>query len=511
MSLIQHLQDLNIYAPPPVARRVHQNPHEPLIGTQQRFSAVTMFADISGFTPLAEALAINGGRGAEELNTILNQVFESLITTIESHGGQVVYFDGDALSLIWPYEPKNMIPTIWRALQAAFAMQSTIAGFTIIPTSQGDFDLQMKIGVSVGEVLEVHAGGELDRVEYVLAGKPMTNMSKAERLAYAGEIVVDQYIWKLVKGLDYYTAKQMMNSTKNHQATLPESYVVGIEAETGFYRVTHLWSKLPPDPLTPPDWSQLDAEAATQAACTLNKYIPATIANTFKNGQQNYQTRVRPMAICFLGFSGIDYSLDEAGPRLNRFLRDAQKTIYRYEGSINKLNVGDKGSVLLILFGAPPFVHPDDEARAVACALDLKQVAVEHQLDVQVGLSAGPVFLGPLGATRRRDYTVLGDVVNRAARLMQRASSGQILVDTSVHQRAKQHFVYQDLGKTQVKGRSKPLHVYLAVGEKEQQEQSVIRYLLGSQDIISSKELAPSDLTPNTTDSSAQLSRRATS
>ena len=88
------------------------------------------------------------------------------------------------------------------------------------------------------------------------------------------------------------------------------------------------------------------------------------------------------MTICFFGFSGIDYHEEtEAGPRLNRFLCDAQKTIYRYEGSINKLNVGDKGSVLLILFGAPPFVHPDDEARAVACALDLRQVAVEHHVE----------------------------------------------------------------------------------------------------------------------------------
>ena len=502
MSIIQHLQDLNVYAPPPVAWRVYQNPHDPLVGTWQRFYAVTMFADISGFTPLAEALAVNGARGAEELNTILNQVFESLITTIESHGGQVVYFDGDALSLVWPHVPQDMIPTIWRALQAAFAMQSTIAGFTIIPTSQGEFDLQMKIGVSVGEVLEVHAGGELDRVEYVLAGKPMTNMSQAERLAYAGEIVVDQYIWKLVNGLDYYTVKQIMNSTKNHQATLPESYIVGVEAEPGFYRVTHLWSKLPPCPLTPPDWSLLDYETATRAASTLHKYIPATIANTFKNGHQKSQTQLRPMTICFFGFSGIDYHEEtEAGPRLNRFLCDAQKTIYRYEGSINKLNVGDKGSVLLILFGAPPFVHPDDEARAVACALDLRQVAVEHRLDVQVGLSTGPVFLGPLGATRRRDYTVIGDVVNRAARLMQKAGSGQILVDTSVHQKAKQHFVYQDLGKTRVKGRSKPLHIYLAVSEKEQREQSVVRYLLGSQDANSDDK----------TSSSAQLPRPAIS
>jgi class 3 adenylate cyclase len=471
-----------------------------------------MFADISGFTPLAEALATNGARGAEELNTILNQVFESLITTIESHGGQVVYFDGDALSLIWPYQPKDMAPTVWRALQAAFAMQSTIAGFTVIPTSQGDFDLQMKIGVSVGEVLEVHAGGELDRVEYVLAGKPMTNMSKAESLAYAGEIVVDYYIWKLTNGLDFDTAKKIITSANGHKTPLPESYMIGVEAETGFYRITHLWSKLPPVPVTPPDWSQLDTEAATQAAVTLHKYIPATIANTFKSGRQNSQTQLRPMTICFFGFSGIDYCDDaEAGPRLSHFLRDAQKTIYFYEGSINKLNVGNKGSVLLILFGAPPFVHSDDEARAVACALDLRQVAVEHQLDIQIGLSAGTVFLGPLGATQRREYTVIGDVVNRAARLMQKAGIGQVLVDTSVHQRARQHFVYQDLGQAQVKGRSKPLHVYLAVGEKDQKEQSVIRYLLDNRKTVLGDTLAPSELLTGSTESSGQLPRAATS
>jgi class 3 adenylate cyclase len=485
MSTTKHLQTLNVYTPPPVARLVFENPLQPLAGTWRRFHAVTMFADISGFTPLAEALAADSAQGAEELNSILNRVFESLITTIESHGGQVVSFDGDALSIIWPYEPRHMIPTIWRTLQAAFAMQSTIAGFTIIPTSQGDFDLQMKIGVSVGEILEVHAGGELNRVEYVLAGKAMTNMSKAENLAYAGEIVVDQYIWKLVNGLDFHAVKQIMNSTNNHQTTLPESYIVGVKAETGFYRITHLWSKLPPSPLTPPDWSQLDTEATTQAITTLHKYIPAAVSNTLKNGYQKSQPQLRSMTVCFFGFSGIDYTNDlNAGPRVDHFLRDAQKAIYRYEGSINKLNVGDKGSVLLILFGAPPFVHTDDEARAVACALDLRQVTVEHGLEMQVGLASGPVFLGPLGATRRREYTVIGDVVNRAARLMQKADPGQVLVDTSVHQKAKQYFMYQDLGKTQVKGRSKPLHVYLVAGEKEQKEQSVVRYLLGSQEAI---------------------------
>jgi hypothetical protein len=341
----------------------------------------------------------------------------------------------------------------------------------------------------------------------------MANMSKAESLAVSGEIVGDKNIWQLTNGLDFDTAKQIMTSANGCHTPMPESYVIGEEAAPGFYRITHLWSKLPPKPLTAPDWSQLDVNAATKAASTLHDYIPAAISNTLKNGYQNTQAQLRPMTVCFVRFSGIDYNNDPyAGPRLNNFLRDAQKAIYRYEGSINKLNAGDKGSVLLVLFGAPPMFHEDDEARAVACALDLRQVATHHQLDARIGLAAGPLFLGPLGAARRREYTVIGDVVNLAVRLMQKAEPGQILVDTSVHQRAKQFFVYQDLGQTQVKGRTKPLHIYLAVGERDQEEQkSVVRYLINGQDIDSDTERKKTDQLTNSTSSPSQCPRPATS
>jgi class 3 adenylate cyclase len=482
-TTLEYLQTLNLYVPPPVARLAFTNPHQQLAGTWRRFHAITIFADISGFTPLAEALASSGLRGAEELNAILNQVFESLITTIESHGGQVVSFSGDALSLIWPCEPENMRQTVWRVLQAAFAMQSTISGFTVIPTSQGEFDILMKVGISAGELLEVHAGGELDRLEYVLAGAPMANMSKAENLAEAGEIVVDENTWQLANGLEHDTVKKINDSTNGQQLSLADSYIFGEKAAPGFYRITHLWSRLPLIPLTSPDWSRLDSGAATRVATTLRSYIPAAISSVLENGLNNTLTELRSMAVCFVGFSGIDYNNDpEAGPRLNNFLRDAQKTIYRYEGSINKLTVGDKGSVLLVLFGAPPLFHEDDEVRAVACALDLGKVAARHQLKLRVGLTAGPLFLGPLGASQRREFTVIGDLVNLAVRLMQKAEPGQVWVDEFVQSKAERFFEYQDLGQIQVKGRTTPRHVYLALREKEQgQKMSMMNHLLQGQ------------------------------
>lgn len=479
-ATIELLQTLSIYAPPSVARRAFNDPHLQPGGTWRRFHAATAFADISGFTPLAEELASAGVRGAEELTSVLNQVFEALITTVESHGGRVVKFGGDALSLAWPCQPEHLEEAVWRAIEAAFDMQAAMARFATVSTRQGQFELKMKIGVSAGELLEVNAGGVFSRWEYVLAGAPMANMSSAENHAQAGEIVIDAAAWQLVKGQDVSLLEQNPSAFTKEETTPIHSHLFGQEVAPGFYRITDFWGGLTPQPLIPPDWSQLDSAAATNVVATLRSYIPGAIGSLLESGHYDMLAELKPMTICFIGFDGIDYSNEaDAGPRLSHFMRDAQEVIYYYEGSVNKLAVGDKGSVLLVLFGAPPFFHEDDEIRAVACTLGLCKVASRHNLKARVGLAAGAVFAGPLGAPQRREYTVIGDTVNLAARLMQKAGDGEVWLDQSVYGRASRFFEFEDLGQTQVKGKSEARHIYHALREKEQDiEDQSASYLL---------------------------------
>ena len=66
------------------------------------------------------------------------------------------------------------------------------------------------------------------------------------------------------------------------------------------------------------------------------------------------------MSLLFVGVSGLDYVAPAALDRLQAFLTASQEVIYRYEGSLNKLAVDDKGTVLLAMFGAPPLAHADD-------------------------------------------------------------------------------------------------------------------------------------------------------
>ncbi len=473
----QQLQTLSVYVPPSVARQAFKEPEAQFGGTWRRFHAATLFADISGFTPLTEKLAASGVRGAEELTSVLNQVFEALITTAESYGGRVVKFGGDALSLTWPCPPKDMTTTLWRAIEAAFAMQAAMARFATISTSQGQFALRMKIGISAGELLEVHAGGVFGRWEYVLAGAPMANMSSAENQAHAGEIVIDETAWRLINGQQSSTIEQAV--TPHNPADFP--LVFGETVAPGFYKITHLRGGLPPEPLIAPDWGQLNTVATGKVMATLRSYIPGAIASLLESGHYDNLAELKPMTVCFIRFDGIDYTNDvDAGPRLSNFMRDAQEIIYYYEGSVNKLAIGDKGSVLLVLFGAPPFFHEDDEVRAIACTLSLCKVATRHNLKAHVGLVAGSVFAGPLGAPQRREYTVIGDTVNLAARLMQKAGDGQVYLDETVYNRAARFFEYNDLGQTQIKGKTESRHIYHALREKEQdhEEAAATSYLL---------------------------------
>src|SRR6185295_5190978 len=65
-----------------------------------RTTGAALFADISGFTPLTEALmlALGPQRGAEELTGWLNKIYDALVAQIESYRGSVISFSGDAMT-----------------------------------------------------------------------------------------------------------------------------------------------------------------------------------------------------------------------------------------------------------------------------------------------------------------------------------------------------------------------------------------------------------------------------
>lgn len=143
-------------------------------------------------------------------------------------------------------------------------------------------------------------------------------------------------------------------------------------------------------------------------------------------------------------------------------LQAVQTAVYRYEGSLNKFLMDDKGSTLIAVFGLPPLAHEDDSVRGILSALAICAKLHELGLTASIGVTTGPAFCGVVGARGRREYSVLGDTVNLAARLMQYAGTkqGGVICDSPTQFSARSRLHFENVGKITVKGKTKPINIW---------------------------------------------------
>jgi class 3 adenylate cyclase len=133
---------------------------------------------------------------------------------------------------------------------------------------------------------------------------------------------------------------------------------------------------------------------------------------------------VRDVAILFIDLAGstqlpASRTPQEVADVLNDFFQIVVAAVDEHGGLINKF----QGDAALAVFGAP--ITTDGAAAAAlstarALAANLRRLPV---VDFGIGVSAGPVFAGNIGAENRYEYTVVGDPVNEAARLADTAKS----------------------------------------------------------------------------------------
>jgi len=133
---------------------------------------------------------------------------------------------------------------------------------------------------------------------------------------------------------------------------------------------------------------------------------------------------VRDTAVLYVDLVGSTQLAQSRSPAevaevLNSFFEIVVAAVDERQGLINKF----EGDAVLAVFGAPlPSAAPESDALATArtLAVTLRRLPV---VDFGIGVSAGPVFAGNIGAKHRYEYTVIGDAVNEAARLADRAKS----------------------------------------------------------------------------------------
>ena len=119
----------------------------------------------------------------------------------------------------------------------------------------------------------------------------------------------------------------------------------------------------------------------------------------------------------------------------------------------------DGGKIILV--AGVPRAMGDDEERMLGAVRRIADGT--RRLHVRIGVHRGPIFAGDVGPRYRRTYTVMGDTVNLAARLMARAEPGQILATPAVLDRSRASFDTTGLEPFYVKGKRHPVQAF-AVG-----------------------------------------------
>jgi adenylate cyclase len=152
---------------------------------------------------------------------------------------------------------------------------------------------------------------------------------------------------------------------------------------------------------------------------------------------------------------------------LDEFHSRMVELIFAAGGTLDKF----LGDGLMAYFGAP-VAAPDHAERAVRCALAMQQAMAGLNRDLErrglpelrmgIGLHTGSVILGDIGAARRREYTIVGDTVNVAARIeeLTKTCAAPILVSDETKARIGGGFSFTAVEPVRVRGKAAPLRTY---------------------------------------------------
>jgi adenylate cyclase len=396
-----------------------------------RVNGAALFADISGFTPLTEALVRELGvrRGPEELTRALDQVFDAVLEKLHRYGGSVIYFSGDAVTCWFDRDDGEA------AVGCGLAMQEAVAEVGTITTPGGTtVQLGMKVAVAAGPARRFVVGDPEIQLIDVLAGSLLDRLADLEHHADRGEVLVD------ATTLEYLGDRVELVSLRQDHGD-PVASPIGVVADISTEGRT---IRLPPPPPRLP-------------RAVVREWILPPVYDRLVAGRGEFLAELRPVIPMFLRFGGFDFDLDDDAPgRLDDFIKRAQRIVDGFGGNVLQLTIGDKGAYLYAVFGSP-MAHEDDAARACHAALDL--LGLEGTTDatgMQIGVARGQLRSGTYGHRHRRTFACLGDATNLAARLMSAAPPEQIYIAADVAAEASNSFEFEHLAPIPLKGKSEP-------------------------------------------------------
>jgi class 3 adenylate cyclase len=212
----------------------------------------------------------------------------------------------------------------------------------------------------------------------------------------------------------------------------------------------------------------------------IRNYIPKELAERILAAGRQIESERRMVTVLFAdvtGFTALSEKLDleDVSAVLNDCFSGLISIILKYEGTIDKF-IGDG---IMAIFGAP-LAHENDPERAARCALEMmaqieqfnrqSTVNLPTPLGLHVGLHSGMVIAGNVGSDLRMNYSVIGDTVNLAARLVEMAPRDEIYMSAETYKLISNVTIVDGPASVTFRGKSQPVNVYKLRGLRDEEE-----------------------------------------
>ena len=368
--------------PPSVAGRSRFYPRAllgrlPHPGAHTSFPAAVLFADISGYTGIAEAMCAEGPSGVERLGKLLDASFRWYVRAVDQSGGEIASFAGDAFIAYWAAREGDLADALARASECARVLH-------LGPPDVVGQAPSLHVGVSAGQ-LSAARPGDADRSHVLLFGPLVREVCAAATRAGAGETSV---------------AAECRGRVKALGETIPAAANTTSGDSTGADPVPDVATGLPRllDGLEHEDYKPWIAQRRT--VCAL-----------------------------FVRLDGLPDLTDATMARLQEMVRSLHIATRPYSTSSGDLILDDKGLVFTLCLGVPDNAHADDAMRAVRAGLAIETEMARLGLSCAIGVATGAGVCMPLGGPERQTYWSVGRFMHIAGRLMEAANRGVLCTE----------------------------------------------------------------------------------
>ncbi len=470
IQVFDHLRTLRRMLQDYVPRFVAEAPPMPGVTRYDWQEGTLMFTDLAGFTTLVEANAAAGAAGAESLLGVFNSYFAEMVEIISKSSGNLLEWTGDAMLVQFRTEKHRSAAA--QAVRAGLRMQRAMRRFSAITTAAGTIALGMRIGLHTGRFIAADIGTPR-RMEYVLLGDAVQTTKYAESIGTVGRVCLSPATYAAVDGEfrfeqthdDYYLVMDDLGTAQLGEYDLAPSK----RRQAGGFLLERSVAGI-----------VREVEEALEVVEQLASYLPAPVLRLLVESaaQRKIAAQFVEIPVLFVNLIGITEAADriQAAEELllltgySRLFSLINAAVDTQGGVLKNVTYDRSGSNMLIYFGVTN-AHTNDVDRAANTALAIQQIVMESpplvfqeltvSVECKIGMAFGPAFAAEIGEPRgRREFNLLGDAVNTAARLMGAAASNQILLDGPMQQTIAARFRCENLGLIALKGKTTPTPLY---------------------------------------------------